>query len=161
MKSINHLSELVYKLIEKKQVNSESARDDFLEKESVVVFPNMNEAAVDIVDELLPSAVSRDNDKQDFTHEELAAIKLKTSGPTAFAGTLFRKLFSLEEMKGRNCRGVGGKERLNEKKIQQIQECVFKYYPDTQVKLTKIWARCIQTIDSYIRNKHFNKKYCK
>ena len=124
MKSINHLSKLVYKLIDKEQLNAKSARDDFLEKENMVVFPNMNETAVDIVYELLPSAVLHDVDKQDFTHEELAAIKLRTSGQTAFAGMLFRKLFSLEEMKGRNCRGVGSKERLDEKKFNKFK-CVY------------------------------------
>ena len=122
MKSINHLSQLV-------QVNWQRAAElqemIFFEKENMVVFPNMNEAAVDIVDELLPSVVSHDLDKQDFTPEEVATSNLKMSWQTAFAGTLFRKIFSLKEMKGWNCRGVGSKERLLKNKFNEYSTSVY------------------------------------
>ena len=86
-------------------------------------------------------------------NDELAAIKLKSPGLTAFASALFRKLFTMDEMKGRNCHGLAKKGRLDENKINHIQEYVYKYYPDTPEQLSRIWARCTQTIDSYIRNK--------
>ena len=56
-------------------------------------------------------------------------------------------------MKGRNCRGLANKEKLDEQRMETIQEQVYKYYPNTPDNLQRVWARCIQTIDSYIRNK--------
>jgi hypothetical protein len=90
---------------------------------------------------------------QPFSNEELSLVKLKSSGPTAFATTLFRKLFSYDDMKGRNCRGLAKKGKLDEKKMEIIQEQLYKYYPNTPENLQSTWARCIQTMDSYIRNK--------
>ncbi|CAB3994821.1 Hypothetical predicted protein [Paramuricea clavata] len=92
------------------------------------------------------------------SNDELAAIKLKSSGPTAFAGVLFRNLFTLGEMKGRNCRGLAKKGKLNEEKLNKIQEYVYKYYPDTPEQLSLTWAHCTQTIDSYIRNEQHKAK---
>jgi hypothetical protein len=83
----------------------------------------------------------------------LAAIKLKSSGPTAFAGVLFRTLFTLDEMRGRNCHGLAKKGKLNERKLNKIQEYVYKYYPDMPEQLSRMWAHRTQTSDSHIRNK--------
>ena len=57
-------------------------------------------------------------------------------------------------MKGRNCRGVLKKEKLDEKILDIIQEHVYKCYPDTPENIRNIWGQCTKTIDWYIRNKH-------
>jgi hypothetical protein len=43
-----------------------------------------------------------------------------------------------------------GRRGLAKKEIIQVQQ--YKYYPNTPENLQSTWARCIQTIDSYIRN---------
>ena len=74
------------------------------------------------------------------SNDELAAIKLKSSGPTAFAGVLFRTLFTLDEMRGRNCHGLAKKGKHGEGKLNKIQEYVYRYYPDTPEQLSGMWG---------------------
>ncbi|CAB4011271.1 Hypothetical predicted protein [Paramuricea clavata] len=79
---------------------------------------------------MTPSSSNTPCDEQNIaldlvSNDELAAIKLKRSGPTAFASVLFRTLFTLDEMRGRNCRGLVKKEKLDEGQTQQNTEvCV-------------------------------------
>ena len=89
---------------------------------------------------------------------DLAAIKLKSPTATAFAGTLFRRIFSTDEMAGKNYRGCGGKGQLDPSKMKKIQNWVSLMYPGTSAEQSSLWNACTKTIDSYIRNKVMREK---
>ena len=169
MSSLNSLTELVKQLIQQQHTTIPLRRNEIVGDGGQVVATVGTYQESEEDNNILPSIVreisatdmplSQPPPSSDLvSNDELAAIKLKSSGPTAFAGILFRTLFTLDEMKGRNCRGLAKKGKLNEEKVNKIQEYVYKYYPDTPEQLSRTWARCTQTIDSYIRNKQHKAK---
>jgi hypothetical protein len=170
MSSLNSLTGLVKQLIQQQHTSIPLCSDKVV-GDSVQVVSNVGTSCSVSGDDcnILPSTdreifatdepVSQPSLSSDLVDkDELAAIKLKSSGPTAFAGALFRMLFTFDEMKGRNCRGLAKKGKLDEGKLNKIQEYVYKYYPETPEQLCRTWARCTQTIDSYIRNRQHKAK---
>ena len=167
--NLNLLTGLVKQLIQQQHVSvspSNNAGGDIFQTETKV---STSDSVSEDDCHILPSAdreiSSTDTAAQPppvselVSNDELAAIKLKSSGPTAFAGALFRMLFTLDKMRGRNCGGLAKKAKLDEGKLKKIQEYVYKCYPDTpDDQLSRTWACCTQTIDSYIRNKKHKDK---
>ena len=166
--NLNSLTGLVKQLIKQQHISVPTSNDavgDFVQTTTKVGTSNsVSEDDCRILPSADPEISSTDiaahtpPASELVSNDELAAIKLKSSGPTAFAGALFRMLFTLDEMKGQNCRGLAKKAKLDEGKLKKIQEYVYKYYPDTPDQLSRTWARCTQTIDSYIRSKKHKDK---
>ena len=149
MSSLNSLTGLVKELIQQQHTSIPPSSN-----EVVQVVSNVGASSSVSEDDISPSAdcevsatevpSSQLSPSSDIVgKDELAAIKLKSSGPTAFAGALFKMLFTLDEMKGRNCRGLAKKQKLDEGKLNKIQEYVYKYYPDTPEQLCRI---CMGTL---------------
>ena len=68
------------------------------------------------------------------------------------------ELFSLEELKGRNCLGrvysvtCEQKEPLDEAKLEQIKTAVFQLYPPQNDRLRReVWNNCIDKINDTLR----------
>ena len=93
-----------------------------------------------------------------FTASVLIEAQRQSCSRNNFAANLVRKVFSAEEMKTSNVRGVLGKTRLNPRKIDQIKEVVFQIYPcGTGEKPDSIWRACCKAIDESCRRLNRNK----
>ena len=61
----------------------------------------------------------------------------RTRDSWCFAGALFIMLFTNDEMNAQNCCGLVKKGKLNDGKLNKIQEYVYKYYLDTPEQLCR------------------------
>lgn len=69
-----------------------------------------------------------------------------------FAVNVARMLFTPEEMRESNCRGVKDKHPLDRKRLDFIKRAVLKYYnvlPDCEMD---VWKQCMQSIDTRCRH---------
>ena len=93
-----------------------------------------------------------------FTASVLIEAQRQSCSRNNFTANLVRKIFSAEEMKISNVRGVLGKMRLDPRKIDQINKVVFQMYPcGTGEKPDSIWRACCKAIDESCRRLNRNK----
>ena len=90
---------------------------------------------------------------EDSFFREVIKIKGESCSMGNFATRLVRKLFSLEELVNRNCRGSKGKEALDSSKLTTVKEYCFKMYPTPPGLKEQQWGKCIIAIDEYLRRK--------
>jgi hypothetical protein len=75
-----------------------------------------------------------------------------------FSWLVVRKLFSDDQLKGRNCRGVSNipgvkKGALDIDKMLIVQGIVFHYFPPVEGEQGLLWRECEKNIDSHLRSK--------
>ena len=74
-------------------------------------------------------------------------MRAESSSRKNFASRLVRELFTIEERKTSNVRGIK-KLKLDEDKIAYVRKMTFKLYPleggETEIKA---WSQCITAID--------------
>ena len=93
-----------------------------------------------------------------FTASVLIEAQRQSCSWNNFVANLVRKVFSAEETKISNVRGVLGKTRLDPRKIDQIKVVVFQIYPcGTGEKPQSIWRACCKAIDESCRRLNRNK----
>ena len=73
--------------------------------------------------------------------------------PYILAWNLAKKVFSVDEMRERNCNGRRGKLLLDQNRLFMIHSLVFNYFPvGSNFDKDIIWKQCTQKIDTGIRN---------
>ncbi|GFQ90024.1 BEN domain-containing protein [Trichonephila clavata] len=72
--------------------------------------------------------------------------------PNQFAVNIARMIFSPEEMKNSNCRGVKQKFALDKGRLTFIRNAVIKYYRIPPSYQVEIWKQCMQGIDTRCRH---------
>ena len=77
---------------------------------------------------------------------------LVEGGRQGFAREFVRKLFSVEERKTSNCRGMAKKRRLDAFRINAIKEEVFALLPCASAEVHQVWNGCIRSIDAMNRD---------
>ena len=93
-----------------------------------------------------------------FSHEELFEIRTKAASVKNFAVHLTRMLFQPEELRGRNVRGVAGKQPLNPDKVKVIMDAVCKFYPAPPEGRDFQWRDCRKAVDTYLRGIKFSER---
>ncbi|GFT53750.1 BEN domain-containing protein [Nephila pilipes] len=68
--------------------------------------------------------------------------------PNQFAVNIARMIFTREEMKNSNCRGVKQKSALDKRRLTFIRNAVIKYYQIPPSYQVDIWKQCMQGIDT-------------
>ena len=88
----------------------------------------------------------------------LLQIKTDSCLRKSFCAKLTRELFTEEEMKTSNVRGVLGKKQLKPGCIQYIKNTAYSLYPlEVGEKADDSWRSCIKAIDEACRR--LNRKY--
>lgn len=82
----------------------------------------------------------------------LSAVKTDSCSRSNFTSNLDHRLFSTEERRRSNVKGVLGKSKLNTEKMLQIREATFQMYPcDTMENEGHVWNYCCKAIDESCR----------
>ena len=84
--------------------------------------------------------------------------KSKAASVKNFAVHLTRMLFQPEELRGRNVRGVAGKQPLNPDKVKVIMDAVCKFYPAPPEGRDFQWRDCRKAVDTYLRGIKFSER---
>ena len=66
--------------------------------------------------------------------------------------------FQPEELRGRNVRGVAGKQPLNPDKVKVIMDAVCKFYPAPPEGRDFQWRDCRKAVDTYLRGIKFSER---
>ena len=72
-----------------------------------------------------------------------------------FAWKIVKAIFPHDELKGRNCHGRAGKQRLDPDKLTQVKDLTLKWMPldeAAEEEVTAAWRQCEIAIDKGIRN---------
>ncbi|KAF8776912.1 hypothetical protein HNY73_013849 [Argiope bruennichi] len=84
--------------------------------------------------------------------EDLICIYEKCQNhPSQFAVNLARMLFTHEELRNSNCRGVKQKHALDKQRLLFIRNAVTKFYQIPASYQTDVWKQCMQGIDTRCR----------
>ena len=89
---------------------------------------------------------------------ELFEFRSKAASVKNFAVHLTRMLFQPEELRGRNVRGVTGKQPLNPDKVKVIMDAVCKFYPAPPEGRDFQWRDCRKAVDTYLRGIKFSER---
>lgn len=87
-----------------------------------------------------------------LTETELYMIFRRSQNHRQFAVNVARTLFSPQEMRESNCRGVRDKNALDEAKLDFIQGAVSRFFGLSPSVTWKIWKSCMQSIDAHCRH---------
>ena len=88
-------------------------------------------------------------------------MRNKSCSRKNFCANLTRELFTEEEMKSSNVRGVLGKNQLDPLKIAEIKKVAFHHYPLVGSETEKqAWTDCIKSIDEKGRRLNRKKYMC-
>ncbi|GBM62178.1 hypothetical protein AVEN_189392-1 [Araneus ventricosus] len=86
------------------------------------------------------------------SEEDLMCVYEKCqSHPSQFAVNLARMLFTHEELRNSNCRGVKQKNALDKQRLLFIRNAVVKFYQIPASYQTDVWKQCMQGIDTRCR----------
>lgn len=85
-----------------------------------------------------------DNDLQNIFH--------RCHNPYQFSVHIARILFSPEELRESNCRGVKDKNPLDKRRLDFIKFAVMKYYAVPAKFHANVWKQCMQSIDTRCRH---------
>ena len=92
-----------------------------------------------------------------FSAGFLVDLKSQSCSRANFSAKLVRKLFSEEERRTSNVKGVLGKRKLNPAKLQQVKEAAMQMYPcESGENHHNAWTVCCKAIDEC--NRRLNKK---
>ena len=105
-----------------------------------------------------PAKLTPTDQNDFFSHEELFEIRSKAASVKNFAVHLTRMLFQPEELRGRNVRGVAGKQPLNPDKVKVIMDAVCKFYPAPPEGRDFQWRDCRKAVDTYLRGIKFSER---
>ena len=84
-------------------------------------------------------------------------VKKRSCSRNNFATNMVRELLSIEEWKKSNVKGVLGKEKIDSKKLENVQEATFHMYPcNSGEKEDQSWKMCCKAINESCRR--FNKE---
>lgn len=72
--------------------------------------------------------------------------------PCQFAVNIARILFTPEELRESNCRGVKDRNPLDIKRLNFIRHVVLKFYNISESFQTRVWKECIRSIDTRCRH---------
>lgn len=82
----------------------------------------------------------------------ITAVKMQSCSRSNFAVNLVRRLFTTEERKNSNVRGVLGKKKLNPEMMLKVREATFQLFPcDTMENESHVWTYCCKAIDESCR----------
>ena len=59
-----------------------------------------------------------------------------------------KELFTTEERKSSNIKGVVGKNKLDEQKIAYVEALTFESYPCSLSEQKVAWSKCVKAIDT-------------
>ena len=90
-------------------------------------------------------------------NDEIFCLRQKASSAKNFAVLLVRKLFEPHELDGRNVRGVG-KPALDNAKIKNIQELVYKHYPTPTAQRECLWRDCRKAVDTFLHKRKLGER---
>ena len=83
---------------------------------------------------------------------DLFEVRTKSCSRKNCAANLVRSVFTPDEMRSSNVRGVLGKQKLDKGKIAWTKSNVFRLYPLLETETEKTaWAGCIRSIDEACR----------
>ena len=86
--------------------------------------------------------------QNEFSTSFLVDTKVKSSSRANFAARLVRNLYTEEECKISNVRGVLGKCKLSHTCLDRIKEATIQMYPcDSGENLAQVWTNCCKAID--------------
>ena len=96
----------------------------------------------------LPALTTDQEDIPELTTSFLMNLRLDSCSRANFAAKLARSLFSEEERKTSNVKGVLGKKKLDPKRMLKIKENVFQIWPcETGETQLSSWSQCCKAID--------------
>lgn len=87
-----------------------------------------------------------------LSEADLMSIFQRCRHPSQFAVNIARLLFTPEELRESNCRGVKDKIALDRTRLDFIKSCVIKFYHVLPSYELEIWKQCMQSIDSRCRH---------
>ena len=89
----------------------------------------------------------------DFSHViNVFDVRKRSCSRKNFCANLVRELFTKEQMKTSNVKGVFEKMRLDPQKISFVEKTAFQLYPLVESETTtKAWTACIRSIDEACR----------
>lgn len=87
-----------------------------------------------------------------ISESHLWSVFNRCQNPYQFSVHLARILFSPEEMRVSNCRGVKCKKALEKSRLNFIKHVVMKFYHIPQKCELNVWKQCIQSIDTRCRH---------
>ncbi|GIX92232.1 BEN domain-containing protein [Caerostris darwini] len=85
------------------------------------------------------------------TEDLLSIFNKCMNRPNHFAVNLARLLFTKQELRDSNCRGVKQKHPLDEKRLTFIHDSVMKFYQISPHAQVNVWKHCMQGIDTRCR----------
>ena len=89
---------------------------------------------------------------EDFSTTFLVDMKTQSSSRPNFAARLVRSLYSIDERKISNVRGVLGKKRLSPRRLGRIKNATFQMYPCVSGENeTATWTACCKAVDETCR----------
>lgn len=87
-----------------------------------------------------------------ITSELLYNLRMRSCSRANFSVNLVREIFSITERKESNVKGIKGKKKLNELKLQQVKSNAFSLYPLTSGEQQHTaWRLCERAIDESCR----------
>lgn len=93
-----------------------------------------------------------DNSSTDFNTINIFQIRNTSCSRKNLCANLVRELFTHEEMKTSNVKGVLGKHQLDPKKMQFVEKTAFQLFPLQESEtIKKAWASCTRAIDEACR----------
>ena len=94
---------------------------------------------------------------EEFTFAFLMDVKSQSCSRANLASKLVKHLFTKEERKNSNVKGVVGKSQLDPKRLIKIKESVFQIWPcETGETQSSAWNQCCKAIDE--AGRRLNKK---
>lgn len=101
------------------------------------------------------SSTSLGISKINLDSPDVSKAKAKSCSSVNFAWLLAQSYFTPAELRGHNCNGLKGKEKLDEVKLQKIKQKVLVFFSAKNMateEKNRLWRACEKAIDKGIRN---------
>ena len=79
---------------------------------------------------------------------KISHIRANSCSRENFSSKLVKELFTVEERRSSNVKGVVGKKKLDEQKIAYVEALTFESYPCSSSERKVAWSKCVKTIDT-------------